>query len=168
MTARQTSVIRTVLLGTVAALVMTFCYYATLALQHAIAAAHAQGLPAGIATSPGAQDPTAHPIEAAQSAWGMVHQYGWLWGVMLVLAVIGAPIVKSLDGNHWLRNAAGGRIYYVLTGLTTVSMTVAVAHFGGGSWAAVPPTLLAAVMLVITPTPLATAAAPQPDKVGGK
>jgi len=143
-----------VVLGPLGALVTGY-----LAMQavYALHVAHALGdVPNGIATSPGFSDPAAHPLEAATSAWSMVHQYGWIWGAMIVVGFAGAALMKDLEGNHWLHATWGGRVYLALVGLTGTAAAAVQAHFGATTWAGVATTAISAVLLLITPPKPAT------------
>lgn len=118
------------------------------------------------ATVPTLPDITEHPAEAATTAWGLVHQYGWLWGVMIVLFAIGTAVVKLNDEHHWLNK---DHTLPIIVGLLGTLGAALQAKFAGGSWAGVFVTLFGAVMLLIqkpkpadpavTTTTAATAAA---------
>lgn len=109
----------------------------------ASATASTASAPAAVPSLP---DPTAHPAEAATSAWGLVHQYGWLWGVMIVLFGIGTAIVKLNDERHWLSK---DHTLPIVVGVLGVLGAALQAKFGGGSWAGVLATAFGALMLLL-------------------
>ncbi len=104
------------------------------------------GSSAGSAAVPTLPDITAHPGEAATTAWGLVKQYGWLWGAMIVLFGIGTAIIKLNDERHWLSKDHALPLVVGLVGTLGAALQ---AKFAGGSWAGVFVTLFGAVMLLI-------------------
>lgn len=117
----------------------------------AIAVAGGTGSGSAVAVVPSLPDPMANPSQAVTTAWGLVHQYGWLWGSMIVLFGIGTVIVKINDSRHWLSQDHALPIIVGLLGTLGAALQ---AKFAGGSWAGVIATGVAALMLLLQkPTP---------------
>ncbi len=98
------------------------------------------------ATVPSIPDPQAHPLDAATSAWGMIKQYGWLWGSMIVLFGIGTFVIKLNDSSHWLSQ---DHVLPIAVGVLGMLAAALQAHFAGGSWAGVVATAFAVLTLII-------------------
>lgn len=119
---------------------------------HDLGVASAQPAPsdAGVdaaPTVPGlAHDPVAHPVEAATDAKGVLTQYGYVWGGMILAFALGTIFIKKADEDHWLSKDHMLPIGVALLGTLGAILQ---AKFAGGSWTVVGTTLMSAVLLVI-------------------
>lgn len=99
-----------------------------------------------VATVPSIPDPTAHPAEAAATAWQDLKAYGYVWGGMIVLLAIGTLMVKLADEEHWLSK---GHTLPILVSLLGTIGALLQWHFAGGNLAVVFTTLMGAVLLIV-------------------
>lgn len=94
---------------------------------------------------------TAPPtVTSPTDAWDAVHQYGYVWGGMIIVFAIGTVIAKKADDDHWVNK---DHVLPIITGTLGVIGAALQAKFAGGSWAVVPMTVMGVVTLILQNRP---------------
>lgn len=94
-------------------------------------------------------------VSTADTAWDLVAQHGPIWGAMLAAFGLGSSFVRRNETEHWISQ---GRTLAIVVGVLGVLGSVLEAGIGGGAWAGVIVTAIAALKLALNPT---TSAAPK-------
>lgn len=142
--------IRRLFITVLIALLTMFVGYTLLEIVFRSSVAHAQGVGSAVASAVPVVDPTDPAAD-----WQMIKTYGWLWGVVVVVAAGLMWFGRANAEHHWIN--ANSRLLFALLGLGSVLTSVLMAKFDHAGWAGVIPTMFGALKLVLSPPkPVAT------------
>lgn len=116
--------------------------------------------------SAGSADSTTAVAKATSSTstdWDLVQEYGPIWGGMLLAFGLATRFVRANVTSHWIGE---GRSLAIVVAVVGVLGAFLEAHFGGGTWAGVLVTAIAALKLVISPSMKPPAPKPVPPQYG--
>lgn len=87
-------------------------------------------------------------MNSTATDWDLVQDFGPIWGGMLLMLGLATRFIRANQDKHWLGE---GRKLTAVVALAGLIGAVLEAHFGGGTWAGVFVTAIAAVKLLWSP-----------------
>lgn len=103
--------------------------------------------------------PPTLPPETIDVGWGLLEQYGPVWGGMWLMFQLVSYLLKRNESTHWIAQGRTLAIIVAVLGIATAALT---AKFAGTPWPGVLITAVVALFKLIQPT---VPPAPLPDPV---
>jgi hypothetical protein len=119
---------------------------------------------ADVTVAASTSSPVLQATQSADTGWGLVEQYGPIWGAMLLAFAIASRVLAKNETEHWI--GQGRWLAAVVAGVGVLG-AILEAHFGDGSWAGVIVTLVAGIKLLLSPTAPEPKERPDPPQYSG-